>query len=219
MNPKTVHVVLCNEWADWEIGPAMARINAPIWQREPGRFATATVAETRQPRRSMGGLTAVPDLTVAEIRPADSAMLIIPGGAGWECADWDRDGYPAITALAEEFLDAGVPVAAICGATFGLARAGLLDDRDHTSGAPEYLAMSGYRGAARYRDERAVTDGDLITAGPTDALEFTRHILARLEILTAEALEAWYQLFSTGDAAWYGVLNAATTADPVAAGR
>jgi putative intracellular protease/amidase len=214
MNPKIVHVVLCNEWADWEIGHAMARINAPIWQREPGRFATATVAESREPRRSMGGLTAVPDLAVAEVRPADSAMLIVPGGA-----DWETGGYPRITALAGEFLDAGVPVAAICGATFGLARAGLLDDRDHTSGAPEYLAASGYRGAARYRNERAVTDGDLITAGPADALEFTRHILARLDILTPEALEAWYQLFSTGDADWYGRLNAAASGDPVVAGR
>jgi putative intracellular protease/amidase len=33
---------------------------------------------------------------------------------------------------------AGVPVAAICGATARPARAGRLDDREHTSSAAEY---------------------------------------------------------------------------------
>ena len=59
-----------------------------------------------------------------------------------------------------------VTVAAICGATAGLARAGLLDDRDHTSASAEYLEMTGYAGGDRYVDERAVVDSDLVTAGP-----------------------------------------------------
>src|SRR6476661_7738821 len=52
---------------------------------------------------------------------------------------------PGIRAAARQFLTAGVPVAAICGATFGLALEGLLDDRAHTSNAAEYLALTGYR--------------------------------------------------------------------------
>jgi putative intracellular protease/amidase len=46
--------------------------------------------------------------------------------------------------VASRFLDTGVPVAAICGATEALARAGLLDRRPHTSAAPEALAATGY---------------------------------------------------------------------------
>ncbi|HVZ33831.1 MAG TPA: hypothetical protein VG963_15490, partial [Polyangiaceae bacterium] len=72
-------------------------------------------------------------------------------------------------------------MAASCGATLGLARGGLLDDRLHASGALEYLAASGYKGASNYRSERAVTDGNLITAGPTGALESARHIFHKLD--------------------------------------
>jgi putative intracellular protease/amidase len=50
-------------------------------------------------------------------------MLILPGGTAW---DEGKNGE-------------GVPVAAICGATAGLARAGVLDTRRHTSNALEYL--------------------------------------------------------------------------------
>ena len=53
----------------------------------------------------------------------------------------------AFAGKAAEFLDAGVPVAAICGATAGLAAEGLLDDRRHTSNAAEFLAATGYGGA------------------------------------------------------------------------
>ena len=49
--------------------------------------------------------------------------------------------------VARVFLKAGVPVAAICGATAGLARGGLLDGCRHTSNSKEYLAATQYRGA------------------------------------------------------------------------
>jgi putative intracellular protease/amidase len=75
-------------------------------------------------------------------------------------------GHRRRRGVRRRFLEAGVPVAAICGATAGLARTELLDQRNHTSAAPEYLAATGYAGADRYRNERAVVDGDLITAGP-----------------------------------------------------
>ena len=57
---------------------------------------------------------------------------------------WDAGGG-AFAAAAARFLDAGVPVAAICGATAGLARAGLLDKRLHTSAAAGYLMATGTR--------------------------------------------------------------------------
>ena len=73
-------------------------------------------------------------------------------------------------------------MAAICGATAGLARGGLLDDRRHTSNAREYLAATGYGGGALYQDEPAVTDGDLITAASMAPLEFAHHIFRRLDL-------------------------------------
>lgn len=55
---------------------------------------------------------------------------------------WDVCGG-TFAAAARRFLDAGVRVAAICGATAGLARASLLDEGSHTSAAAEYLAATG----------------------------------------------------------------------------
>ena len=122
----------------------------------------------------MGGVRILPDALLADLDPADSDLLVLPGGE-----IWDAGGGDAFAAAAARFLDAGVPVAAICGATAGLARAGLLDKRDHTSAAPEYLAATGYAGGDRYVDARAVVDGDLITAGPQSPVQFARATLGR----------------------------------------
>ena len=104
---------------------------------------------------------------------------------------------------AKEFIAAGVPVAAICGATFGLARAGLLDDRKHTSNDPRFLASSGYAGGDRYVDAPAVDDRGVITASAMAPLEFAQLILARLEVFSEQALAAWYDLYKTRNPASY----------------
>ena len=104
------------------------------------------------------------------------------------------------------FLDAGVPVAAICGATAGLARAGLLDERRHTSAAAEYLAATGYAGGDLYVDERAVVDRDLITAGPQSPVQFARAALHRLGLASDQTLEAYEAVFHRGDPAAFPVL-------------
>jgi transcriptional regulator GlxA family with amidase domain len=88
-------------------------------------------------------------------------------------------------------------------ATFGLARAGLVDDRRHTSNDAGWLASSGYRGSALYVDDAAVEDRDVITASAMAPLELARLVLARLEVFSSEALEAWYQLYKTRQPQWY----------------
>lgn len=139
------------------------------------------------------------------------AMLVLPG------ADtWDEGGNGRFARLARRFLEAGVPVAAICGATLGLAREGLLDDREHTSAAPQYLDASGYRGGEHYRRAPAVTDGNLIIAGPAHGLELAVQALARLDVFEPEILEAYQGLFTDGDPRWFGPLAAAETASAAA---
>jgi putative intracellular protease/amidase len=194
---KEVHLVVLDTMADWEPGFAIAHINRPLPGMSSG-FRVRTVGPDRTPVRSMGGLTIVPDLSLSEVSPSGSAMLILPGADVWSDVSTDP-----VLSLAKEFVAAGVPVAAICGATFGLARAGLLDDRRHTGNDPGWLASSGYGGAARYVHEPAVEDDGVITASVTASLEFARLILARLGIFSPRALEAWYGLYKTGDPACY----------------
>ncbi|WP_425300305.1 DJ-1/PfpI family protein [Nocardia farcinica] len=102
-------------------------------------------------------------------------------------------------AAAAGFLDAGVPVAAICGATYGLAAAGLLDTRKHTSNAPQFLAASGYAGADHYVEQPAVSDGVLVTATGTAPFEFAREVLRVLDVYEPHVLDAWYRLFAHND--------------------
>jgi putative intracellular protease/amidase len=146
-------------------------------------------------------------MVLADLDPADSDLLILAGAEMW-----DAGGGEAFAAAARRFLDAGVPVAAICGGTAGLARAGLLDDRLHTSAAPEYLAATGYAGSDRYVDKAAVVDGDLITAGPQSPVQFARATLERLALAPEATLQAYEDVFHRGDAAAFGVLMQAQAA-------
>jgi putative intracellular protease/amidase len=203
-NQSIVHVAVYPAWADWEAGYLISRINNPMWQVEPGRFAVRTVAETLEPITTMGGVRILPDLTFDDLRPQDSAMLVLPGADSW---DQDPSANQPAVAAARAFLAAGVPVAAICGATAGLARAGLLDDREHTSSAVEYLSYgAGYAGGALYRDEPAVLDRGLITAGPLHPVEFARTALEVLGAFPAPVLDAWYRMFGQHDASAFAAL-------------
>jgi putative intracellular protease/amidase len=203
MTLEHVHVLVQDTLADWEPGYALAELDTGRYGRgAPRRYEVRTVAESTAPVRTMGGLTIVPDLTLDDVHTDASAMLMLIGSALW-----DHGGGEAALAKAREFLDAGVPVAAICGATFGCARAGLLNTRRHTSAALDYVkAAPGYTGEALYQDVPAVTDGGLTTAGPANPIEFAREVLTVLRVYEPEVLDAWYGLYKTGDPAYYPAL-------------
>lgn len=202
MNTRFVHLYVLDSLADWEPGFAIANINSPDFQKRPGEFAVRTVGVGAKPVVTAGGVRIAPDLALEQFKPSDSAMLILPGGDSW-----DQGGNGEALAKAKEFLAAGVPVAAICGATAGLARAGILDTRQHTSNAPEYLVATGYKGAHLYRTDAAVTDQNVITASAMKSLDFAYHIFKRLDLYEDKVLEAWYGLFKTGDPSYYFALS------------
>lgn len=93
---------------------------------------------------------------------------------------------------------AEIPVAAICAATVALGRVGLLNHHRHTSIDLEFLRMTcgdAYTGSARYEEQPAVLDGNLITAsGDCAAGVCLCRIFERLDVFSAETLEAWYLL-------------------------
>jgi putative intracellular protease/amidase len=205
MTRHTAHLALYDCLADWEAGYLLVELRT-------GRFTgsawnVVTVAESLDPVTTLGGIRMLPDITVEDLDPADSDLLVLPGADLWDAGQ----GQP-FAAAAGRFLDAGVPVAAICGATAGLARAGLLDHRRHTSAAPEYLLATGYAGADLYVDERAVADDGVVTAGPQSPVQFARAALAHLGLASDETLEAYERLFHGGDPTAFPVLLQARTA-------
>ncbi|MGH7718297.1 MAG: type 1 glutamine amidotransferase family protein [Gemmatimonadaceae bacterium] len=201
MERRDIHLFVFDSLADWEYGYAVAGINNPQGQRHPGRYRVRTVGLRRDAVATIGGLRIQPDVALDELTPHDSGMLIIPGGTAW-----DAGRNSEVVETARTFLAGGVPVAAICGATAGLARGGLLNDRRHTSNAREYLAATQYRGGGLYEDAPAVTDGDLITAPGTAPLDFALHIFRRLGLYPPDVLEAWYGLFKTGRPEYFAAL-------------
>ncbi|WP_020124026.1 type 1 glutamine amidotransferase family protein [Streptomyces canus] len=199
MNANPVHHAVYDTYADWETGHATAYLAR-------AGYEIRTVGPSREPVTSIGGLRVQPACALDDVRPSESSLLILPGADLWDAGD---DLAP-FARKAREFLDAGVPVAAICGATAGLAREGLLDDREHTGAVSFYLAATGYGGGGRYVDADAVTDGGLITAGPTEPVAFAREIFRLLGIYEGEVLDAWYRLFHDSDPQAYAVLEKAT---------
>ncbi|EDY56919.1 MULTISPECIES: type 1 glutamine amidotransferase family protein [Streptomyces] len=198
MNAKPVHHAVYDTYADWETGHATAYLAR-------AGYEIRTVGPAREPVTSIGGLRVQPECALDDVRPSESSLLILPGADLWDTSD---DLAP-FARTAREFLDAGVPVAAICGATAGLAREGLLDDRKHTGAVSFYLAATGYGGGARYVEADAVTDGGLITAGPTEPVAFAREIFRLLGVYEGEVLDAWYRLFHDSDPEAYAVLEKA----------
>ena len=79
MQQKTVYLFALDTLADWEPAFTIAAINNQAWQTQPGRYIVKTVGESREPVKSLGGLTILPDLTLAELQSDQSALLILPG--------------------------------------------------------------------------------------------------------------------------------------------
>jgi putative intracellular protease/amidase len=185
-----VHALVFDGFADWEPAFALAEL------RRSGGLEVVTVGFDRTPIRSMGGLQVVPDHALAEIDPAAVRLILLPGGDLWE------GPYPRteLETLLHDLQSTRVPIAAICGATLALARAGLLDDRRHTSNELAYLErmVPEYAGASRYVDALAVRDDGLITASGVGATEFAREIFEELEVFSAADRPIWYHLFKYG---------------------
>jgi putative intracellular protease/amidase len=199
MDSGTAHLGLYDTFNDSEVGLLLVELHTGRFTGSS--FDVVSVGESQEAITTLGGVRMLPDALIAELDPADSDLLILAGAEMW-----DAGGGEPFAAAAGRFLDAGVPVAAICGATAGLARAGVLDDRNHTSAGPEYLAMTGYAGGDRYVDERAVIDGDLITAGPQSPVQFARAALQRLGLASDRTLGAYEGFFDRGDASAFPVL-------------
>ncbi|WP_435969249.1 DJ-1/PfpI family protein [Streptomyces sp. Qhu_M48] len=199
---KTVHLAVYDTLADWETGHATA------WLARAGYTIRTVGPVAGEPVTTLAGIRIVPDLALADLAPGDSALLILPGAEKYD----EGDDLAPFTAKARAFLDAGVPVAAICGATAGLAKEGLLDDRPHTSAVSFYLDATGYKGGEHYTDADAVTapgaagTGDLVTAGPTEPVAFAREIFAVLGAYEGKR-DAWYRLFHDSDPAAFAELN------------
>jgi putative intracellular protease/amidase len=188
--------------ADWEYGYLTAGL---AWAGDE-RFRLRVLGAGPGPVTTKGRLRVETDGDLGSVEEDRVAMLVLPGADSW------GTGHEAALGLAVRLLGRSVPVAAICGATLGLARAGVLDERDHTSNARDFLLASGYTGAHRYRDEPVVEDHDVITAPATKPVDFAAAIFRRLQVFPPSVVDAWYGLYTTGERRFFDELAGAGAA-------
>ncbi|ADZ08486.1 ThiJ/PfpI domain-containing protein [Methanobacterium lacus] len=198
------YLYVLNTLADWEIGYLTAELNS-------GRYLDKTrpsvelikIGNTTEPIKTMGGITIVPDESIDNIGFKEDDLLILPGADTWM-----EEENKKIMDIVSDIIDKKVIIAAICGATIALANKGILNDRNHTSNDIEVLKMfcPEYSGENFYKNQPAVTDDNLITASGITPLEFSYEILKRINVMKAETLEAWYQLYKTNESKYFYAL-------------
>lgn len=204
MDKKVVYYYVLDTLADWEPGYVLAELNTGrFFKKEAPAYTVKTVSLNKEIVTTMGGVKILPDLAITEIDLNNAALLLLPGGDTWHDLQ-----HQAILQVAQEFLKAGKLVAAICGATEALARAGILNHKQHTSNDLSALieACPDYTGKDLYLEKPAVTDGNLITASGLAPLDYAYHILNNLEVFSTDSLEAWYQLHRTREPEYYFAL-------------
>ncbi len=187
MPDKAVYLLVVEGFADWEPAHAIAEL------RRHGQYRVESVGLTSGPVRSMGGLTVLPSMAVADIVPSDVAVFILPGGDRWERSPVESELEQLLNGLDSQ----GTPIAAICAATVAIARLGLLRGRRHTSNGLEYRRANvpGYAEAVNYVDRPAVRDRGLITASGLGDVEFARELFEELNVPSAEDRAAWATIF------------------------
>ncbi len=192
-----VYIYVLDTMADWEIGHVTAELNSKrFFKKDAPEISLKTVALSKEPVKTMGGLTVVPECVIDDIEVNDKSVLLLPG------ADtWSEPKHIAAVQKACKLISSGGIVCAICGATVALAHGGLLDNRPHTSNGAGFLEMfcPTYKGTDFYVDAPSVADGNLITASATGSLLWAKQIIERLDVFKSETLEAWHAYFSTGN--------------------
>lgn len=171
MTTKTIGFVFIEGFADWEFGFLSG---SSEW------FDIRALALTPDggPVTSMGGLRLAGQRSVDPQESADLDGLAVVGSDGWADA-----GAPDVAPLLLAMAERGAVVGGICAGTLALARAGLFEDRAHTSNGREWILghLPGYPGSEHYQDvPHAVADGSLISAPGTAPGTFAIAFLSAL---------------------------------------
>lgn len=194
----TIYVYTLDTMADWEIGYVTAELNSGrFFKKDAPDVSVKTVGISKEPVKTMGGLSIIPDCVIEDIAVNDKSVLLLPGGNTWE-----DPKHGIVIKKAIELLSTGATVCAICGATVALAHAGLLDQHPHTSNGAGFLEMfcPSYKGSSYYVDKPSVVGDNLITASASGALLWAKQIIEHLGVFRPDTLEEWYAYFNTGEA-------------------
>lgn len=189
MNRNEILLLLTDRWCDWEASYTAAVANSF------SDYTVKTIGIDTAAKVSMGGIKAAIDFNIYDYANFDNlSLLVIPGGLSWE-----ENDYQEIADFVEKVRQLNIPIAAICGATYFLGRHGFLNHIRHTGDSLEQLqGASQYKGADLYVPAQVVSDGGVITANETAAVEFAYELFKILKIDTDEEMAEWFENFQYG---------------------
>jgi len=144
----------------------------PYYRLREEEIAVDLVAPARGTVRGQHGYKVEATRSLAEIRPGDYDLLIIPGGGAAEKLGDDR----AALRIAEWFLEQHKLIAAICHGPLVLVETGLMEERQAT--CHPSLAYTLRAARVRYLNREVVVDDHLVTSRvPADLPAFTRELM------------------------------------------
>ncbi|WP_062050761.1 type 1 glutamine amidotransferase family protein [Bacillus sp. JCM 19034] len=195
MQTKKVFLYVFNTMSDWEYGYLIAELNSGrYFKKDLAPLKVITVGANKEIITTMGGLSIKPDIALDECTLESTDLIILPGGN-----TWGEDNHQPILKKIGVAIKLGTIVAAICGATEGLANVGYLDSRKHTSNDLEYIKMvcPNYKGEKFYEMEPVVSGENLVTASGVAPLEFAMEVMKKLDVFAPDTLHSWYKLNKT----------------------
>lgn len=201
MSRKVVFIIL-DRFADWE----GAYLSSMLLDEELTHSIKVFWASTdKEPKKSLGNMTVIPDMTLEEI-PEDTDALILIGGESWRTDVADK-----VTPVVKKFKASGKIIGFICDATYFAAKEGFLNEVKHTGNdLMDIKKLDNYRNEEMFLMENAVRDGKIITANGNSPVEFTGEVLKALGILSEEEIRMQTDFYLMGywDALRkYGFLN------------
>lgn len=194
MQTRKVYLYVFHTMSDWEYGYLIAELNSGrYFRQDAASLKVVTVGANKEMITTLGGLRIKPDISLDECILGSQDLIIYPEetlGRRYSSADLEKVG---------DALKLGTTIAAICGATLGLANEGYLNSRKHTSNDLEYMKMvcPNYKGETLYEKGPAVSDKNLVTASGIAPLEFAVEVLKKLDVFTPDTLRSWYKLNKT----------------------
>ncbi|ACQ52154.1 glutamine amidotransferase [Clostridium botulinum] len=194
---KIIYLYILESMAEWEVGYILQAISMEsMLKRQNREFVIKTVGTSKNPIQTIGGLTITSDCLLDEIDENNMVALLLPGAESWNSEENNQ-----ILEKALSYIDKGILVGAICGATLALADLKVLDKFKHTSNSLDYLTLFSkqYSGKELYVNSPAVVDCNLITASSAGGLLWAKHIIRYLNVFSCDIIESWYNYYSTGD--------------------
>ena len=195
MSKEILYILLPDYAAHEAVYLAQAIVSDEFALKANPRYVNRAVAPTTEPVMSIGGFRTLPDYSF-DTMPEDYAALVLIGGFGWSTPVAER-----VIPIVRSAIEKGKAVGAICNAASFMAKCGFLNAVRHTGNGLEQLKSWGgenYTNPEGYVHSQAVSDGNIVTANGSAALEFAKELLLLLGNDTPERIEMYYQFHKQG---------------------